>query len=427
MRQTKYLLVLGALSVLFLASSIATSSDKNNVSANNPMEMERLEARIKNLEEKLTKKNASFKINGFINASFARSDDDSLTESWGGITNESDFGSLSKVGIQLSFSPNSSTQITTQLVSRGEEEWGMEAEWAYLSFKPSNSLTLRFGRQKASLYLLSEYIEVGYANPWIYAPDEVYGITGDSTYDGVTLLYTIPGNQWDTTLQGMWGNNYFYTAVAGDVTLNDMISLSLTSRSEHFTLRLGYNVVTGNLPDVSIPLPTIPGSPIVAGDTLNFTALESDIRYLTVGIIHDNDRWLLMSEYAQLEIDSWFPDVTGAYLMAGYRFGKAMPHFTIAKMSNQDPGARDIATVVRSSVTLALPDGVAGSIADASMVQNQTTYTLGMRYELLPAVSLKAELSHITDFDDSGGQFLGSAPPTKESVNILKFSIDSIF
>ena len=429
MRKAKHLFIAATYSIISLSPATAISADELSTSQNNGKDWEHLENRIKTLEKKLLKQNASFKINGFINAALARSDDDSKTENWGGITNKNDFAALSNIGIQLSFSPNYYTQITTQLMSRGEEEWEMEAEWAYIALNPTDSLTFRFGRQKAPLYLLSEYIEVAYANPWIYAPDEVYGITGDNTYDGINLLYTIPSDHWDTTLQAMWGNNKFTHAIVGDLALNDFLTLNVTSRNESTTLRLGYTVLTADVPAVSLPLPDIPAAGISAGDTLNYAAEESDVSYLAAGFIFDNNRWLLMSEIVQLKIGGWFSDTNGAYLMTGYRFGKVMPHFTASKMENKDPGARDAGTITSASTgaTLPLPGQAVGGIADTFIAQDQTTYTLGIRYEILPSVSLKAELSHLTDFNDSIGKFSGAAAPTKDNVNIMKLSIDSVF
>lgn len=432
-RQGRRLLIVATLIPILTATPVvavsADSATDSTSTVSQNRSLKQLEQRIRTLEKKLVKREKSFRVNGFISAALSSSDNEAITESWGGITKKNDFAALSNIGIQLSFSPNPHSEIIAQLVSRGEEEWDMEAEWAYISLRPTAGLTLRFGRQKAPLYLLSEYIEVGFANPWVYAPDEVYGITGDSTYDGISMLYTVPTLNWDTTLQVMWGNNTFVTAIAGETSLEDMVSMSITTRSETITGRLGYTSVKTNINDLSIPLPSIPSFGISAGDTLNFSGGAIDITYAVAGFIYDNSHLVVMSEYSQLEVEGWFGDVTGVYLMTGYQFGKLMPHFTISNMENQDPGARDVGVIISASTgnALPLPGAVGGSIADAFMVQNQTTYTLGIRYELLPSVSLKAELSHITDFDGSGGQFIASAPPTEDEVNILKFSIDSVF
>ena len=430
MRQAKRLQMI-IFSLFMLPPVVASSSDiDSSDSSTNQQTLEdwrQLERRINALERKLSENNKKLKIDGFISAAYVRSDDSAITESWGGITDKNDFGALSNIGVQMSFSPNPRTSITTQFIARGEEQWRMEAEWAYIAFKASNQLTLKLGRQKAPLYLLSEYIEVGYANPWIYAPDEVYGITGDSTYNGINMRYEIPMGDWDTSLQAMWGNNAFIHPLAGDVSLDDLVNVSITTRNEHITYRLGYSLVTGNVPTLHVPLPTIASTPVVAGDTLSFLGIESDITYLSAGAIYDNGQWLVMTEFAQLKVGGWFTDTNGAYLMTGYRFGKIMPHFTAAKMEVQDQGARNIGTISSGGTTLIPPGEQVGAIADSFLVQNQSTYTLGLRYEILPAVSAKMEWSHITNFNGSAGQFSSSRPPTDDSVNIVKFSIDSVF
>ena len=134
-----------------------------------------------------------------------------------------------------------------------------------------------------------------------------------------------------------------------------------------------------------------------------------------------------MAEFAQLEVEGWFTDISGAYLMAGYRFGKLMPHFTAAKMETRDHGARNVGIVSSGNTILPLSAEQVGTIADSFLVQNQSTYTLGLRYEILPAVSAKMELSHITNFNGSIGKFSASQPSTDDGVNIVKFSIDSVF
>jgi hypothetical protein len=392
--------------------------------------IQNLETRISKLEKKIERNNKRVITDGFFTAAYARSDDDSLTENWGGIGNENDFGALSTFGIQMTFQINPDTKAVTQFIARGEEEWAIEAEWAYFSYSLADNLTLRMGRQKAPLYLLSEYYEVSYASPWLVAPDEVYGITGDSTYDGISLLYEIPSDTWETTVQGMWGNNSFKAVVLGDVSLNNLLSVNITSRSDTTTFRLGYAIVEGDMPAFSQSLPAMTNTAVSPGDQLFFASNEhTDIDYLSAGFVFDNGRWLVMSELVQLAIAGWFTDIDGAYVMTGHRFGKFLPHLTYSRMQNADPDARASGRIISSAtgLPLPLPESTVGQIADRFLKQDQSTYTLGLRYELAHGMSAKAEWSHLTDFNGTLGQFRVSAPPTKDRVNIIKFGIDSVF
>ncbi|MBV1915693.1 MAG: porin [Pseudomonadales bacterium] len=360
-----------------------------------------VENRLSVIESRLDQDDSRVTINGFFSASFiTHGDDTAVTDNWGGATDKNDFSALSNVGIQMMFDINDEMTMVTQLVARGEEAWNLEAEWAFIAYEATDALTLRFGRQKGPLYLLSEYIEVGYAMPWITAPDEVYGITGDSTYDGIGALYTFAIGDWDTTIQALYANNSFYSDNIGDVDLNDFITLSITGESENWTLRLSYSVVSGDIPALG-------GGIVPAND-------NTDISYASAGAKFDNGDWLLMSEVVSLAIDGPMADTDSAYFLVGYRFGNVMPHFTWSHMKNGDPGDRDSL------------GPIFGPAMDAALVENQTTYTAGVRWDFMAGVAAKFEVSHVTDFDDTKGQFKAGTL-SDDSVNIVKFSLDSVF
>ena len=384
-------------SAAVIASTAATSSYADSMEVS-----EEVESRLRVIESRLDQDDSRVTINGFFSATFATHDDDNaVTDNWGGLTDKNDFSAMSNVGIQMMFDINDEMTMVAQLVARGEEDWDLEAEWAFVAYEATDSLTLRFGRQKAPLYLLSEYIEVGYAMPWISAPDEVYGITGDSTYDGIGALYTFGIGDWDATLQGLYANNSFDSAALGTVDLNDFTTISLTAESENWTLRAGYTVVSGDIPALGGGL--IPANP------------DNDISYASIGAKFDNGDWLVMSEVVSLAIDGPMNDTDSGYVMVGYRFGDVMPHFTWSQMDNGDPGDRDYL------------GPVFGPAMDAQFVEKQTTYTAGVRWDFLAGTAAKFEVSHITDFDGTKGQFAAAAPPSDESVNIVKFSLDSVF
>ena len=367
-----------------------------------------VESRLSIIESRLDQEDSRVTINGFFSASFITHDDETaVTDNWGGVTDKNDFGALSNIGIQMMFDINDEMTMVAQLVARGEESWDLEAEWAFIAYEATDALTLRFGRQKAPLYLLSEYIEVGYAMPWITAPDEVYGITGDSTYDGIGALYSFDIGDWDTTIQALYANNSFDTTALGTIDLNDFVTLSITGESENWTLRLGYSVVSGDIEELK-----------VAGVTAIEANDDTDISYASAGAKFDNGDWLVMSEIVSLAIDGPLADADAAYFMVGYRFGNVMPHFTWSQMKNGDPGDRDYLD------DIAGPG--AGAAMDAQFVEEQTTYTAGVRWDFMAGTAAKFEVSHVTDFNDTKGQFQAGTR-SEDSINIVKFSLDSVF
>lgn len=392
---------------LLTALSVSVLSTAAIAAVNEPS-VESLNQKIAALESAFYESQTKLRINGFFTAAYATSNDESVTENWGGITDKNDFAALSNIGIQMTFAVNDKVEMITQMVGRGEEKWNIEMEWAFLAYQVSDSFSLRMGRQKAPFYLLSEYIEVGYANPWIAAPDEVYGVTADSTYDGVGFLYDFSLGNWDTTFQGMYANNTIQAPPLDDIELNDMITVSLTGVLDNWTVRAGYTSVSADFPSLDFSS-SVPGLILPGGE-------DVDAVYINAGFSYDNGDWLIMSEVVRLEIDGWQPDLDAMYVMAGRRFGSVMPHLTWSQMENQDPGARDIF----GSAQLA-------AVADSLFVEEQATVTLGIRWDFMPGTAFKAELSHISDFNGTKGQFSAAAPPTDDSVDIFKVSVDAVF
>lgn len=57
---------------------------------------------------------------------------------------------------------------------RYDENYTPTVEWAYLQYAVTESLDVRAGRVVLPVFITSEYRKVGYANPWVRPPQEVY-------------------------------------------------------------------------------------------------------------------------------------------------------------------------------------------------------------------------------------------------------------
>jgi len=68
----------------------------------------------------------------------------------------------------------------------------------------SENFDLRAGKLKFPVGLVNEYVDVGYANPWINAPISFYTSLGPpngpqvtrEAYTGASVLWEIPGDDW---------------------------------------------------------------------------------------------------------------------------------------------------------------------------------------------------------------------------------------
>lgn len=106
----------------------------------------------------------------------------------------------SLLGLQVSQDITPRLSATGQLVARGEDDFKAEAAWAYLSYRLSDAAQFRMGRFRTPFFLFSDYLDVGYAQHWISAPDEVYALQFDSV-DGMDLSYSRSFGRLDSKIQ----------------------------------------------------------------------------------------------------------------------------------------------------------------------------------------------------------------------------------
>ncbi len=148
-----------------------------------------------------------------------------------GYDDDISFSADTVVGVQLSKQVNDSTSATTQLVSRGGENYDTEAAWAYVAYSPDDVTTLRIGRLRTPFFYYSDFLEVGYAYNWIRPPEEVYSLDTFSSFNGI-----------DASRQFLIGTAELFTQVYVGRLLEDF---SVNGTAYEFSLQNLAGVVFG--------------------------------------------------------------------------------------------------------------------------------------------------------------------------------------
>ncbi|GMR17788.1 MAG: hypothetical protein BMS9Abin33_0181 [Gammaproteobacteria bacterium] len=359
-------------------------------------------------------------INGFLTAGATYGDSDVGTQD-GRIGNEVDFVSDSKIGIQLAADINPRISVTSQLFARGSDDaYDMKAEWAFLTYKVNDPVSLRVGKIKLTTFLISDYFDVGYAYPWVRPPMEVYSTNPISTISGTDMLlrFNIGDNQ--LLVQPYFGVSHGEEALVpqevlglmpgpptpGDVIFTEfdadkMRGINVALSSNIFTVRAGY-------------LKTLVGA-----DAFGVEGEEAE--FASVGATLDWKNVVVYTEYFERDVTGTaqlaFPDQKGNYITLGYRTGRLLTHVTQAKIEDND-----------SPTTVTIP--VFGPFALTPLEQKSTT--LGFRYELGAGAAMKLEFQRMTPEAGTRGLLTGNPNATglkdpSEDVNIYSFAIDVVF
>lgn len=367
--------------------------------------LENSEKKIKVLEARLrgtrsaVKENRSrisddanrLRINGFMSTGIAVNDGDDIIEPITKIEDDYSSSAISKAGIQFDFKLLENMNAVLQLISKGVNDYQVEAEWAYLNWQFNENLQVKFGRQRAPFYMLSEFLDVGYALPWTIAPLEMYSLT-TTTVDGVSSTYST-----------RFGSAHFQWllyagASQGEVEdqelsfkSNDALGTNVQIEIDSWLFRVGYSV--GHL-DVSADsggltdqfLQGVSGAVNEIGPTYNVESdiyfdpneQEIDAQYVNAGFTYDNGNLLIMGEIANLRLENSYQSAgNSGYITVGYRFGKWMPHITFAKYqtdSRSDSEIRSLQSYLSetaSAVYSSIPPNTPGLVFTNSNINNQ--------------------------------------------------------
>lgn len=441
------------ISLAVMASALGAPMAQAEVSSE---QLQALEARIAQLEAESKEVAApaadaaadKFQFNGFMSAGFGRADIDDF--SYAGLDEDVSHTADSIVGLQVEGKVNEEMNAVLQLVARGNENFEASAEWAYIGWRPTEADEFRAGRLRTSFYMMSEYLEVGYAYPWITPPTEVYSPSFPSSYDGLAWTHKFNFGDWEHDFRVNWGS----TAAADDssipVDVRNAWGVGLGSSVGDW--QFGLNVSGAEL-NASNPL----FDTLVALGAID-PIDDSDILYQAIGLQYDNGKLLALVEGTVVETDGVVADTESVYATLGYRFGKVMPHVTYATARSTDdeerPDVPGLAAVCpgadpnpNASLCLAIipntfsppPPATMGIAFPADTLSrllesDQTSVTLGVRYDFLANAAVKFDWTRVLDTHGTFGQFVHTQsnllPTTTladDEVDIFRVAVDVVF
>ena len=432
---------------------------------------------VKQNRSRLSDMSSRLKINGFFTSGVSQGSSKDLDLNLFNIDEDYSTSSVSKFGVQMTFQVSDDIDVTGQLVAKGVDNYDVIAEWAYISWDVSDNLTARVGRQRTPYYLLSEYLDVGYAYPWTRPPIEMYSLPLNNT-DGLALLYDFNMGDWNFGTHAYIGEGFGdVDQLAGSFKLQNR-GVAFTAATGPWSMRFGYSnsevkvveidpngagaALLSGINDSLLPLAAfVPGADVKA---LPQDGIETN--YLSLAGSYDDGAWLVIAEYSNLEVKDFVqPAGDGGYVMVGYRFGKWMPHVTYSQFSTDSKNDDQVQDYIdaalavgRAAPTLsAVPAVVAGiatgmaQIANGleTLVQQQDSITLGVVYDITSRVKAKFDVTEYSNFGeynnyaiDAGGIVTtteldgygrfglsddADATDIDSSTTIYTFAIDAVF
>ena len=261
------------------------------------------------------------------------------------------------------------------------ERYKMVIDWAFITRHFGDAVSLSAGKMKYPNLLVSEYVDVGLAYPWVRPPEEMYNFETDGPYlslesfEGASFNYTRPLADAEFHLQAYTGQS-----IVEDGQLERMMGMKIALQADNYRFQVAHN---RHLMDTV---------------GLERGALQGETASITsVGMSADMANIVLYAEYAtSIAGDA---RVSAYYATMGYQYHKWLPHITLADVENTEGWG-------------------------------QSSLTAGLKFQLIPAAALKIEFKniapHVTEEPDESGGFFNSGLAS-DNASIISTSIDVVF
>ncbi len=321
-------------------------------------------------------------IKGFMSTAYHRTNEAAFYNgkpTTAGIDEKGSFRGT-KLGINLSARINDRIMLASQLLATAQDDYALNVDWAFVGLNIAEPLTLRMGKIKYPVGIINEYRDVGFSYPWIDAPESIYSTEAPNGPQATRAAFTGASFLWE---KFVGETNYAIDLFGGEVNL----TASDVRELQGLTLKADWD------DKVLVQASTYEGTMANASLTPAMNGKKHEVT--TFGVKVDWNNYIVFAETADVKMGSLTAmKAKSSYITFGYRFDKWLPHITHQKFRQ-------------------------GQLDD-----DQSTITLGLRYELADDTAVKFEVGKIKTYK---GQGLFNSTPSKSSVNTVGFSIDVIF
>ena len=297
-----------------------------------------------------------------------------------------DFTGDSKLGVQLTGQFTQQLSAVVQVVSQHQYDNSFTpyVEWANLKYAFTPDFSVRVGRIELPTFLNSDYRDVGYANPWIRVPGEIYDAVPITNSDGADVSYRFHIGEIANTIKLLYGHSSFYVSPGFKAQVQDIAAVFDTIEYQAFTAHFG--MLHAKISLSVLPQESATGYSMAAG--------------------YDPGTWFVQAELARITVNQITPGYFSGYVSAGYRINKFTPFVTYAQ---------------------------AYSLGHSTMVPNlilgQKDASCGVRWDFRKDMDLKFQYDHVWLPSNSTGMFTAVQPTFQlgSGTNVLSVALDFVF
>ena len=344
-----------------------------------------------------------------------------------------------RLGLQASaqFSPRLSVvaQVITQ--QRYDDTYRPEVEWANVKYQATPDFSVRAGRVVLPIYMVTDSRRVGYANPWVRPPVEVYSLVPVTSVDGLDANYRAAIGDMTATFEATLGqtDSHFPNASGFDpgvAKARDLVAVVGTVERGFAVFRANYGRAELDIDNFAPFFDAFRQFGPAGEDLANRYSVQGrKVDFVGVGASYDPGRWFVTGEWAKFNTHSVLGSKSAWYVSGGHRFGKWTPYLTYAAMkadsATSDPGLPLAGLPPQAAATAAfLNQSLNGTLG---LIPQQHTTSIGVRWDFARSAALKLQLDDVRVDSDSRGTFGNFQPgfTPGSSARIVSAVVDFVF
>jgi predicted porin len=380
-------------------------------------------------------------FNGYGTAGVVRSDEDRadftssvLAPDGAGYTRDWSPEVDSRLGLQLTADlPPRLTGILQVITEQQHDgDYDPTVEWANLRFNVTPALTVRAGRMVLPTFMASEFRKVGYANPWVRPPQEVYRVIPVTSVDGIAVAYRARFDGSTNTLQATYGGRDA-EFVGGEIEARNGLTVANTLEWGGTSLFASYNRTRLRSEAFSPffdPFRRFGPDGRAIADRFDLDGKRFEL--IAAGARHDAGDWFAMGEWMRARNDSILGDSHGWYVTGGYRHGTLTPYVTVARLhfdsDTSHPGL-PLADLPPEAVQAAASLNAGLNLLQQAVAAEQKSVSVGLRWDFARSAALKLQYDRLDLGEGSAGVLANPQPGFEPggSVNLFSITVDFVF
>jgi hypothetical protein len=343
-----------------------------------------------------------------------------------------DVDSLIGAQVNANFSPHLSAMLQVISEQTYDNNYRPHVEWANIKYELTPDASVRVGRTVLASFLVSDTRNIGYANPWVRPPVEVYSLVPIDSSDGIDASYKWHIGDLVQTFVGTYGATTSTQPTGGNAEARRQWNISDTLEYGAATLRIAYQRANLTLDG----LHTFFGAFRQFGPQGNLLADKYDpyrkpLEFIGIGAMYNPRDWFVTGEWGTSQFHSVLGESTAWYASGGYRLAKFTPYLTYgalkANSNVSDPGLT--VSALPPYLTGAAMGLNAGLNAILGSIAIQRTTSAGLRWDFMKNVDLKLQYDHTGLGAGSPGTLINLQPGFQRggTVNLFSAAIDFLW